>query len=70
MWAGTHPPAHPHPTHTHAQEFKPDVRNSLKRKRAQLLTIKRERELAQGINKRESRAADKRRMSEAGLGKF
>lgn len=37
---------------------------------AQLLTVRRERELAQGIDRRASKAAERQKLVEAGLGKF
>jgi hypothetical protein len=35
-----------------------------------MLTIKRERELAEGVSKRDSRSAEKRAKVEAGFGQF
>ncbi|PSC74452.1 50S ribosomal [Micractinium conductrix] len=52
------------------EEWKPSDYKALKRKVAQLLTIKREAEVAQGVDRRDSKAAENRRLVEAGLGKF
>ncbi|PRW60985.1 50S ribosomal chloroplastic [Chlorella sorokiniana] len=52
------------------EEWKPSDYKALKRKVAQLLTVRRERELAQGVDRRASKAAENRRLVEAGLGKF
>merc|ERR1711937_578173 len=41
------------------QEFKPHEMKAYKKKVAQLLTVKREKEIEQGISKRESRRAEK-----------
>lgn len=52
------------------QEFKASDFGWHKTKIAQMLTIKREREIEQGISKRDSRAAEKRAKVEAGFGQF
>jgi len=52
------------------EEYKPAQYQELRRRVAQLLTIKREREIEQGIDKREARAIEKRRLTEAGLGRL
>ena len=52
------------------EEFKPSEFSRVKLTVAQLLTVKREREVEQGISKRESRNIQRRKMVEAGLGKF
>lgn len=52
------------------ESYKPAQYLALRKKIAQLLTIKREREIEQGVNSRESRAAEKRRLVEAGLAQF
>lgn len=52
------------------QEWKPSDYKALKRKVAQLLTVRRERELAQGVDRRASKAAERQKLVEAGLGKF
>jgi len=52
------------------EEYKPAQYADLRTKVAQLLTIKREREIEQGIDKRDARAMEKRRLVEAGLGRF
>lgn len=58
------------PHHTHSQEFKPSDFGWHKTKIAQLLTVKRERTLAAGVNKRESRRAEKAEKVAAGFGQF
>ena len=52
------------------QEFKGSDFGWHKTKIAQMLTVKRERELAEGVSKRDSRAAEKRAKVEAGFGQF
>ncbi|KAL4452772.1 hypothetical protein ABPG75_008434 [Micractinium tetrahymenae] len=52
------------------EEWKPSDYKALKRKVAQLLTVRRERELAQGVDRRASKAAERQKLVEAGLGKF
>jgi len=52
------------------QEFKASDFGWHKTKIAQMLTIKREREIEQGVSKRDSRAAEKRAKVEAGFGQF
>jgi len=52
------------------EEYKPSQYSALRKRVAQLLTIKREREIEQGIDKRDSRAAEKQRLVEAGLAQF
>ncbi|KAL4420928.1 hypothetical protein ABPG77_001411 [Micractinium sp. CCAP 211/92] len=52
------------------EDWKPSDYKALKRKVAQLLTVRRERELAQGIDRRASKAAERQKLVEAGLGKF
>lgn len=52
------------------EEYNPAAMKATRQRVAQLLTIRRERELANGIDKRDSRAAEKARLVEAGLGKF
>jgi len=58
------------PTLPRLQEWKPSDYRALKRKIAQLLTVRREQEIAQGIDRRDSRSAAARKLVEAGLGKF
>jgi hypothetical protein len=53
-----------------SQEFKGSDFGWHKTKIAQMLTIKRERELAEGVSKRDSRAAAKRAKVDAGFGQF
>lgn len=60
----------PPPHTTHSQEFKPSDFDWHKTKIAQLLTVKRERTLAAGVNKRESRRAEKAEKVAAGFGQF
>jgi ribosomal protein L29 len=52
------------------EEYKPAQKAALRQRVAQLLTIKREREIEAGIDRREALATEKRRLVEAGLGKF
>ncbi len=52
------------------EDFKPAQYGDLRSRVAQLLTIKREREIAAGVSKREARAAEKRFLAEAGLGRL
>lgn len=52
------------------QDFKGSDFGWHKTKIAQMLTIKRERELAEGVSKRDSRAAEKRTKVEAWFGQF
>ena len=61
-----HPPFPPSPP----QEFKPSDFGWHKKKIAQLLTVKRERTLAAGVTKRESRKAEKAEKVAAGFGQF
>ena len=50
--------------------YQPAQYGAMKKRIAQLLTIKRERDIEQGVDKRDSRAAEKRRLVEAGLAQF
>ena len=52
------------------QDWKPDAYKALKRKISQLLTVKRERELAAGVDRRASKSAERAKLIEAGLGRF
>ncbi|KAK9806382.1 hypothetical protein WJX72_012269 [[Myrmecia] bisecta] len=52
------------------QEFKPSDFGWHQTKIAQLLTVKREREIEQGITKREARAAEKRTNVQEGFAQF
>lgn len=52
------------------EEYKPAQYKALRRRIAQLLTIKRERAVEEGVSRREFRAAEQRRLVEAGLGQF
>jgi large subunit ribosomal protein L29 len=52
------------------EDFKPAQYGDLRSRVAQLLTIKREREIAAGVSKREARATEKRFLAEAGLGRL
>jgi ribosomal protein L29 len=52
------------------EDYNPAAMAATRKRVAQLLTIKREREIANGVDKRASRAAERSRLVEAGLGKF
>lgn len=52
------------------EEYKPAQYKALRKRVAQLLTIKREREIVSGITKRQSRKLEKQKLVEAGLGQF
>eukprot|EP00887_Chlorella_sp_A99_P003365 scaffold26.g3365.t1 len=52
------------------EDFKKSEYRGLKRQIAQLLTVRREAEIAEGLDARTSRAAERRRLVEAGLGRF
>lgn len=52
------------------EEYNPAAMVAARRRVAVLLTIKREREIEQGINKRAARIAQREKLVEAGLGKF
>ena len=52
------------------EEYKPAQYQELRQRVAQLLTINRERQILEGIDKREARAIEKRTLTEAGLGRF
>ena len=52
------------------EAYRPAQYIALRKLVAQLLTIRREREIEQGMDNRDSRAAEKRRLVEAGLGRF
>lgn len=52
------------------EDYNPAEYAALKQTVAKLLTIKREREIEQGVDKRDSRAAEKQKLVEAGLGQF
>ncbi|EFN51414.1 hypothetical protein CHLNCDRAFT_140968 [Chlorella variabilis] len=51
-------------------DWKPSDYKALKRRIAQLLTVRRERELAAGMDRRASKAGERRKLVDAGLGKF
>lgn len=52
------------------EEYKPAQKKALRKQVAQLLTIKREREIESGVDRRTAKNAEKRRLVEAGLGRF
>ena len=52
------------------EEYQPAQYRALRKRVAQLLTIQRERTLQEGVTLREARAAEKRKMVEAGLRQF
>jgi ribosomal protein L29 len=52
------------------EEYQPAQYKALRKRVAQLLTIQRERSVAEGVSTRDARAAEKRRLVEAGLGQF
>ncbi|KAI3432766.1 hypothetical protein D9Q98_004306 [Chlorella vulgaris] len=52
------------------EDWKPSDYKQTKRKIAQLLTVKREAEMAKGIERRDSKAAERRLLVDAGLGRF
>ena len=52
------------------EDYKPAQYKAMRKRVAQLMTIRRERELVEGVTKREARAAEKRRLVEAGLSQF
>lgn len=52
------------------EAYQPAQYKALRKRIAQLLTVRRERQIEQGIDRRTSRALEKRRMVEAGLGQF
>ena len=52
------------------EEYQPAQYKALRKRVAQLLTIKRERSLAEGVTRREARAAERRQKVEAGLRQF
>lgn len=52
------------------EAYQPAQYSALKKRVAQLMSIKREREIVAGVDRRDSKAAEKRRMVEAGLSQF
>lgn len=52
------------------EEYNAAAMKAARKRVAQLLTIRRQRELEQGIDKRASRLLEKAKLVEAGLGKF
>lgn len=52
------------------EEYQPAQYRALRKRVAQLLTIQRERSVEEGVTLREARAAEKRKMVEAGLRQF
>jgi large subunit ribosomal protein L29 len=52
------------------EEYKPAQYQETRKNIARLLTIKREREVAEGVSRRESLRAERRKLVDAGLGNF
>jgi ribosomal protein L29 len=52
------------------EEYQPAQYKALRKRVAQLLTIQRERTVEEGVSRRDARAAEKRKMVEAGLRQF
>jgi len=52
------------------EEYQPAQYKALKKRVAQLLTIQRERTIAEGVSRREAQAVERRQKQEAGLRQF